>query len=106
MKKTKQVVRTNEHLLKKIQKLREKENHIYQYDLLTHPLLKQKIVINNNEFTIVNIFKKWNWGWYYAAEIQNKNFAESYICLPYQNISCLNKEIIEKIELFSKYFNG
>ena len=72
-----------------------KERILDKYNLICHKLKNQKIIFDGQTYTILNVYKRWNEGWYLSIEI---NYDENhYVELPFKNINSENTEIIEKI---------
>ncbi len=67
-----------------------------KYNLVLHPLKNKKILFDDNEYVILNVFKRWSSGWYLSLEIDfNK---KEYVEITFQNINCEDKNILERIQ--------
>ena len=77
-----------------------KRKILTKYNLIRHPLRETKIIFDDGEYTILNIFKRWSNGWYLSMEINyDKNY---YVEIPFQNINCEDQNVLEKIQCVQK----
>jgi hypothetical protein len=80
--------------------LNNKKDILLKYNLIRHSLKNKSIWFDGNKYTILNVYKKWNSGWYISVEIDyNENY---YVELPLKNINSDNPEILEKISNVQK----
>lgn len=66
-----------------------------KYNLVCHPLKNKKIIFDDGEYNILNVFKRWSSGWYLSLEIDLDQ--NEYVEIPFKNINSEDNHIIEVI---------
>ena len=74
---------------------------IYKLYIVFHELNNKIILYKNQRYKVLKVYKIWNWGWYYTAEILNM-INNNQIEIPIKNKSCELPEIVEYINRYSK----
>lgn len=75
----------------------------YREILKNHHDLGKIAAVDGEVYQFIKIWKDWNWGWYYIAELKcltNKN--NPNLIFPYKNKSCCIPELIKILNINSR----